>query len=813
MKNIFWLFLISVFTLNLPAQDLDIEFKLSKGEIEIRPSFGACSYYFYPEGVSEKEYLVDFRRKGTQHWQSTFVTVSDLPVGVWKGSVFGLTEDTEWQIRVRSTLDSNNIIFQEDFRTWTSNPPIAKVIDLSKTTANDGGGIVITDNGKPDGWIKYTAPKGWVLKREYKDKDSQSAAVLFRNAKYVILEDVIIQGGYNHGIEVEESEYIRIINCDISGWGRLGIQSFKHSDRANNIGQYLDSRGKIINYDAGVKINHSLGTVVERSYIHDPRLRANSWMFSHPTGPTGVYVSSTRGSNVIRYNDFIGSDEHRWNDVIESSSNGSASGGFFRDSDIYGNYFAFGNDDGTELEGGGMNNRFYQNKIEGTLMGVSTGATVLGPQFIYGNLITNMGDESGLTFVFFKNGHGRPQGGKRYFINNTLYGLQTGPINGYVNPILHRQLGFMRNNIFSSGNQRSPDWAKWDDFDNDLYWIDNNLQLSRELLSNFQKNGLEKNGIAGDPQLVSPLKGNYQLASNSIALGKSVSVTNICPEGEDMGAFIKGIESLPYRPFGLTAHPQELNFSVPNPKTVQNVTLSLSASEKHALKFDIKQNEVSNWFNVTPSSGEIKPGDSLQLTITLDEDKLHGRPLFRGAFIVRTPDGLSRPVSVYSKGEFKEDLQPSAAPNTVYIEAASLPGMSDITKTTSNPAVSKGRFIELNENSKENTIETEFKIEKPGKYYLLMRMAIKDNLRPRKFQLNVDNNPEITIAYQPVYRWSSADDDDFKVLFLQELGDDLSAGKHQITLKEMEGRINLNQLIITDNPGVFFDQHWNREQK
>ncbi|MDO6439573.1 hypothetical protein Q4534_19260 [Cyclobacterium sp. 1_MG-2023] len=812
MKNAFLACMMMFFSFSLTAQGLDIDLVLKKGEIEIKPSFNNCSYYFYPKGVSEKEYIVDFRRKGTEAWQATFKTISDLPVGVWKGSIFGLEENTEWQLRVRSSLDSTQIIFQEDFRTWTSNPPIAKVIDLSKVKVDNKGGIVITEEGKSDGWIKYTAPPEWVLKRQYIDKDSQTAAVLFQNAKYVILENVTIEGGYNHGVEVHESEYVRIINCDISGWGRIGKQVFTRKSKrsSNSIGRYLDSNGKVINYDAGVKIMNSLGTVVERSYIHDPRGRANAWMFSHPTGPSAIYVLNSRGGNVIRYNDMVGSDEHRWNDVIESSENGAARGGFYRDSDIYGNYLAFGNDDSAELEGGGMNNRFYQNKVEGTLMGVSTGATILGPQFVFGNLITNLGDESGLTFNFFKNGHGNPQGGKRYYLNNTLYGFNTAPYHSYHKPIPHRQIGFMRNNIFSSANQSPVDWAKWDDFDNDLFWIENDLQLSQEVLLGYHRNGLELNGIAGDPQLIDPLKGNYQLPPNSIASGKSVALPNLLPEGENMGAFINGINALPFRPLALTAYPQELSFIAPFQKTEMEVSLSLPASEKQAIKFKIHQNKVFNWFQVRPSSGELNPGESIKLRVTLDKNRLHGRPLFRGAFIIRTPDGLSRPISLYAKGEFKEDLKPSAAPNTVYIETARISDMAAFIKTSDNPSVSKGKYLELDDDAKEIPMEAEFNIKKTGRYFLLMRMAIKENRRPRKIQVTLDDNPKETFQFQPGYRWGSVDENDFRVMFLQELGDELQAGKHRLSMKMINGNINLNQIIITDNPRVFFEQYWHQ---
>src|SRR5690606_19838760 len=90
------------------------------------------------------------------------------------------------------------------------------------------------------------------------------------------------------------------------------------------------------------------------------------------------------------------------------------------DSDITGNFLAFGNDDGAELEGGGMNVRFIGNKVEGVLGGVSTGASILGPQYIIGNLIVNLADESGVGLMLFKNSHRVPQAGRRFFYNNTL---------------------------------------------------------------------------------------------------------------------------------------------------------------------------------------------------------------------------------------------------------------------------------------------------------------------------------------------------------------------------------------------------------
>ena len=48
-----------------------------------------------------------------------------------------------------------------------------------------------------------------------------------------------------------------------------------------------------------------------------------------PAGPQAVGIDKPR-STVLRYNDFIGSDQHRWNDAIEGAGNYHVDGGFSR---------------------------------------------------------------------------------------------------------------------------------------------------------------------------------------------------------------------------------------------------------------------------------------------------------------------------------------------------------------------------------------------------------------------------------------------------------------------------------------------------
>lgn len=762
------------------AEAADIPFPLPPGRIEIVPSFEACSYYFRPETAADR-YVVQFRRLGEQQWQRAFDPVTDKPAGIWKGSVFDLAEGASFQLRVL-TPPGAEVIRPTEFRTWSSRPPIAKTIDLSRLP-NLADGLVISEQGSADGWIKYTAPPGWRFERKLDLNDSQSAAISFRGARYVILENVTVVGGARHGLLIDDSDAVRISNCDISGWGRPGVQLFTNTGTR---GKYADAKGETINYDAGVSINRSARTVVERCYIHDPRSRANSWMFSHPAGPTAMHVNNSRGGTVVRWNDFVGSDEHRWNDVIESSNNGAAEGGFFRDSDISGNFLAFGNDDGVELEGGGMNVRFYRNKIEGTACSISTAACVLGPQFVFGNLVTNPGDEAGLALWFFKNSHGVAQSGKRHFINNTLYapGHPPGAYGAYGKPIGDGRLGFMRNNVFVCGETRLPgEWAKRDDFDSDLFWAGPTAATAVGFLEVFRTFGQERNGLAFDPQFVNPARADFHLAAGSLARGKGAGVANLAAPGANLGAFSDDSTEVPFRPLALVAAPRELNFTAPTQAARMQVTLSLPATAQESVPFEIRQNKVFTWFKVTPAAGKVAPGEKLTLEVTVDPAVLRGRPRFKGAFLVRTPAGLSRPVSVYATADFQEDLRPGAARDAVYL-AATTP-----------------------------EVGAKFTLARAGAYSLLARAAVKgDVMRRRNFEVALDGvAAPAGISINTDYQWNTGATNS-RVIFLHALGE-LQAGEHRLHVRLANGELDVTEYIVTDNPAVFFIDDWQKERK
>lgn len=782
--------------------------RLEPGQLLVEPSFETASYYFRPpeSDATDGRYSVEFRRAGAPEWTQAFEPVSDQPPGIWKGSLFDLMEAADWEVRVLEHA-GKVAIAPVAFRTWSSHPPIAKVIDLS-TLASGGEGLVISDQGTPGGWIKYTAPAGWRFERSDDPDDPQVAAITFRGARHVILENVTMVGGRRHAVLVEECDSVRILNCDLSGWGRIGVQQFTNTGTR---GKYVDAQGETINYDGAVAIDRSARTVVERCYVHDPRHRSNSWMFSHPAGPSAIYVNYAQGGTVLRWNDLIGSDEHRWNDVIESRSNAAPDGGFFRDSDISGNFLAFGNDDGVELEGGGMNVRFYRNKIEGTTCGISTGPCFFGPQFIFGNLVVNPGDEAGLALMFFKNSHRLEQSGKRHFVGNTLFGVNCSLYGGYGNPGEGTdRLGYMRNNVFVGNAARRPDGqSQRDDFDHNVYWAGGDAIAAKAFLTGLRAIGQEKHGLAVDPQLADPKRGDFRLGVNSPVRTRAVAIPNLGRAGVDPGALGNDVAEVPFRPLALTAAPRQLDFDAPEQIAQMQVTLTVPAGAE-PVPFEIRQNRVFTWFKVTPAAGIVRADEPVTLTVSVDPSALRDRPRFRGAFLVRTPTGLSRPVSVYAATRFVEDLSPATEATTIYINPAAIDGLASRVHETNEPGVAGGRFVTFEGEGNDPAIDAGFTVSEPGSYCLLMRAAISGAVMSgREFELTLDDALPVQASVHPSYQWNTGATN-FRAVFLHSLGE-LAAGEHRLRFKVSRGELRLNELILTQNPAAFFVDEWQRE--
>ena len=366
------------------------------GELRLRPTFTSCGVAWGTD-VEVPGVRFEYRLAGAPEWRRA-------PDPIWfrdtcdvRGSLLYLEEDSEYEMRV---VAAGGALASGRFRTWCSEVPIAKTIVIDPATAKYP--MRISEKGRADGWVRYTAPSGAVLG----GNDLMTGIVVLDGAEHVILDGITFVGGggeWSEPLRIVKSRAVRVANCEFHGWGRVGPPSFDHfPNGAYGGGKFLDekrstpARPCLINYDAAMLVGIGASEIViERCYAHDPRGRANSWLYSHPAGPEAVMMSSPDHSCVIRYCDFIGSDIHRFNDAVEGAGNFTAHGGFNQDADVYGNFMIYCNDDNIELDGGQQNVRCFWNRFEAAISGVSIQGCCASPVYVMDNLFSGMGDEFG----------------------------------------------------------------------------------------------------------------------------------------------------------------------------------------------------------------------------------------------------------------------------------------------------------------------------------------------------------------------------------------------------------------------------------
>ncbi len=115
--------------------------------------------------------------------------------------------------------DRQGILAQREFTTWRSDVPIAKTIVLDEATfpgkLDDQGRRLA---GRLD---QVHGPEGFVLRN-----DRTGPLLELYKAKYVILEGLTLRGGLQEAVSIARCEHVRVVNCDIAGWGRIGMQRF-----------------------------------------------------------------------------------------------------------------------------------------------------------------------------------------------------------------------------------------------------------------------------------------------------------------------------------------------------------------------------------------------------------------------------------------------------------------------------------------------------------------------------------------------------------------------------------------------------------
>ncbi|MDF3129793.1 hypothetical protein P0Y35_11350 [Kiritimatiellaeota bacterium B1221] len=638
---------------------------LEAGNLPVRlvSTYESISVYVNRESqMTDEVPHVFYREAGTTQWYEAYTPEFDEVRGEYRSSIVGLWEDTLYEVQV--VLEANGVTLDEagaQISTWQDQPTIAQTLTVA--SLYNGGQLLIENlHGAPDGWIKIVGTGTDDVDGTY----GNDVALKILNSSYLIFEGLDIQGGRRHAVQVQMSEHIRLVDCEMSGWAREanyfdGTFSYETQSDMNK------GKQKAINKDAGVHLYESASVTVERCYMHDPRTSANNWEGNnHPMGPcaiyveniTGTYTKIMKGNFVVRYNDLIGSDEIRWNDVIEGETNSSERGSFYRDSDIYGNMLAFANDDGTEMDGGQMNTRFFGNRIESCFAGLSLAPCIVGPSYVYRNLLYNHGDDRGSTFSMVKLG-GEPKysKGKSFLFHNTLHGKGNGFTGvGFGEGNLRSMfLGQTRNNIVHTINSHS-DYNKtirdivqdpWNSFD-----YDNLSTKNKSTASVLYAAGQETNGILNDaPTFVNAAVGDFRLASGSSGIDDGLGLLNFADqylgEAPDQGAIEYTDSSLfPIRPIAISADKYFVELTGTAGGSTTPVDVVLSTAALGTLDYEIRMNNTVNWLSVTPATGTLTSNSSQTLTLTLLTAGLSAGDKLEATILVKLENGFSVPITV-----------------------------------------------------------------------------------------------------------------------------------------------------------------------
>jgi len=519
----------------------------------LRPTFCSCSVEV--DSVY-KNPQIEYRQAGGKWIKGKAID----------GNILGLEEDTAYEVVVRN---GNKVVGKGNFRTWKTNVPVGRTIELDPATLKTP--FLISEKGSADAWVRYIIKGG-----EYFNPKANATFVV-EGAEYVLLDDMVLRGAKESRvvIEIQNSRSVRVRNCDFADWGRTGFEQYNHfplKGYSTGSGHIYDKNGNCINRDAAINIREgSSEVVVERCYFHDATPHTNSWYYSHPAGSEAIFMYCPDHSTVIRYNDFIGSDTRRFNDCVEGDGNFDTNGGFNRDADIYGNFFIYSNDDSIELDGGMRNVRCFGNRCEANLCGVSIQGCMVSPTFVYDNLFSGMCDEYGLTGQTIKTSYKNGPGARAYVFGNTLWGLGSG--------------------------------------------INYRKDLSLTVYDNVFC-GKQKIGHLGEGALSKEYNNR---------LGVDI-------EEKDLDV------TYPRRDLPFTLERARIDVGLNHEPILIKINGELPEG------CVIRQPATTDWFKAELVDGAVK--------VTFLEEKMNQRHNYRGAFIVRTPEGLSRGVSLYATTKF-----------------------------------------------------------------------------------------------------------------------------------------------------------------
>ena len=708
---------------------------------------------------------VRYRSKPDGAWQRGMDLVRSTQEPEFRGSLLLLEDDTEYEIDIKAEdpdgVASGNNALRLKQRTWCEHTPVAERRELPSGVLRES--LTIRAEGKADGWILYSPPKGSTTAIDV--GRTAPYAVQIEESAYVILEGVAVRGGAEHGMLVTNSHHIRIRRCEMTDWGLAGKRNAK--------GLYCRPEGGIINCQDAIRLGlMTRQIVVEDNYIHTPHGTATCWRFGHPVGPQ-VATLGYNGSrnNVIRNNEMIGTEHHWYNDIIGSTGNGSPFGGPYRDTDIHGNFLSHSQDNAVELDGGQMNVRFWNNRMEYTYRSISFAPCIKGPGYAFLNLVAHPGDEFLRSGTAFKMGSSPLNFGLDLVFFNTVVGRSGSGMTNSAEPYVKR--------------------------DRTIY-VQNNLSARPGTFLDpsdpYQKHAPEAMFVFED---VLGTDCRLRLGSAGVDEGAAIRGFDRVVHGKapDLGLFERGAASggtMPKRSSGIEVTPQHVMLVAGRQSADRTATVTLTIPTSAGERWHARPNEP--WLSCRPTSGVT--GTPTQVTLSCDAQGLDAR-LHRGVMTFRADMGLNRSITV-------DATVLHSRPYIRFFEAEEAPSKGAVL-IGKDGAASGGRYVHVTSASTPGSLTFRFDVPAAGDYYVLGRFHTPASYRGGWLYSMDGATPKYWIDQSKAVRfwlWDLLRPYEYKNVRTTKRGFQLAKGQHSFVLTSRKPGSHLDCLVVSNQPYI-----------
>jgi PKD repeat protein len=490
------------------------------------------------------ECLIEFKLTSSGTWSEGLfpyydrrVTVNGNPnpyVNQFRGSIFGLTAGTSYDVRVTLIQGSDILVLQTTITTLSTSIPLGGTEYYLDPTGANGTGT----SGNP--WNNFASAQAVIQPGDTLHLRPGANSALtwtvsgLENAWIKIIGDdrdtCLINGGAVDNALLIDANYVKFenIRCKQPLHSTIVINTNRHHVWLENY--YVEDVASTPTYGDGA-VNIGSGThhiYIFNGFCFAPSITTYfSPRFDEPIG--GIQIggaSDILGTFVIAGNTVDG----KFRDGVLSLSE-TFGNGFLYNTDIYQNTFSQIGDDSLQPEGDSSNLRMWENDITvGGFSFLATQSSFIGPVYFLRNKCKQ--GNTGVAGTGFKSVFSAAT----YFMHNSVLGTSL-PHDLVVNggSVGH----YFRNNIFDSNGAANPFYSSVGDLDYNLYRRSTSSVLFSDwngvLFANYENvgpgsdfflaTGNEEHGVEGDPLWTSLTA--LTITTTSPAYRKGVVIPNI----------------------------------------------------------------------------------------------------------------------------------------------------------------------------------------------------------------------------------------------------------------------------------------------